>query len=47
MRTPQCDFGASPLGDAVVAATGRHSVSQGPGLGVDPDFTILERYRVR
>jgi D-galactarolactone cycloisomerase len=42
-----CDLGASPLGDAVVARDGRLSVPQGPGLGVDPDLEMLERYRVR
>lgn len=42
-----CDLGASPLGDAVVAVEGRLDVPQGPGLGVDPDPAILERYRVR
>ena len=42
-----CDLATSPLGDAVVATNGRLRVPQGPGLGVDPDLTILERYRVR
>ena len=42
-----CDLKASPLGDAVAAVNGRLSVPQGPGLGVDPDLAILERYRVR
>jgi L-alanine-DL-glutamate epimerase-like enolase superfamily enzyme len=41
-----CDLGASPLGDAVVATSGRLNVPQGPGLGVEPDLAILERYRV-
>ena len=42
-----CDLKASPLGDAVAAVNGRLGVPQGPGLGVDPDLAILERYRVR
>ena len=42
-----CDLEASPLGDAVVAKDGRLTVPQGPGLGVDPDPTVLEKYRVR
>ena len=42
-----CDLKASPLGDAAAAVNGRLSVPQGPGLGVDPDLAILERYRVR
>jgi D-galactarolactone cycloisomerase len=42
-----CDLLESPLGDAVVAKDGRLRVPQGPGLGVDPDLAILERYRVR
>ena len=42
-----CDLKASPLGDAVAAVNGRLSVPQGPGLGVDPNLAILERYRVR
>lgn len=41
-----CDLLASPLGEAVVAKDGRLPVPTGPGLGVDPDLGVLERYRV-
>ena len=42
-----CDLKASPLGNAVAAVNGRLSVPQGPGLGVEPNLAVLERYRVR
>ena len=36
---------ASPYGDAMVAKDGKVRVPQGPGLGVDPDMAIVEKYR--
>ena len=36
---------ASPYGDAMVARNGRVAVPSGPGLGVDPDMKIVEKYR--
>lgn len=40
-----CDFADNPLGDAIHPAKGRIAVPQQPGLGVDPDPRILERFR--
>lgn len=40
------DLEASPYHDAVRARDGRLSVPTGPGLGLDPDMEILERYRL-
>jgi L-alanine-DL-glutamate epimerase-like enolase superfamily enzyme len=37
---------ASPYHDAVRARQGRLSVPPGPGLGLDPDMEILNRYRL-
>jgi len=37
---------ASPYHDAIMAQSGRVTVPQGPGLGMDPDPEILERYAV-
>src|SRR5215468_6463723 len=36
---------ASPFGDAMTAKDGKVSVPQGPGLGVEPDMKIVEKYR--
>jgi len=36
---------ASPYGDAMVAKDGKVRVPQGPGLGVEPDMAIVEKYR--
>ena len=36
---------ASPYGDAMVAKDGRVRVPTGPGLGVDPDMAVVEKYR--
>lgn len=36
---------ASPYGDAMVAKDGKVRVPTGPGLGVDPDMSIVEKYR--
>jgi D-galactarolactone cycloisomerase len=40
-----CDFAANPLGDAIHPRNGRIAVPQGPGLGLDPDPTMLEKAR--
>jgi D-galactarolactone cycloisomerase len=37
---------ASPFGDRLAAAKGRVAVPQGPGLGCDPDPSVIDRYRV-
>jgi len=39
------NFEASPYGDAMVAKDGKISVPQGPGLGVEPDMWLVEKYR--
>jgi D-galactarolactone cycloisomerase len=36
---------ASPYGDAMLAANGKVAVPTGPGLGVEPDMAIVEKYR--
>lgn len=36
---------ASPYGDSMVAKNGKVSVPTGPGLGVEPDMKIVEKYR--
>ena len=36
---------ASPYGGAMLAADGKVNVPTGPGLGVEPDMAIVERYR--
>lgn len=40
------DLEASPLHDAVIAQSGTFAVPDGPGLGVDPDMSLLRRYAV-
>ncbi len=40
------DLEASPYHDAVVARNGLVSVPQGPGLGLDPDLSVMKRYQV-
>jgi D-galactarolactone cycloisomerase len=40
-----CDLGASPMGDAILATEGFMSVPTGPGLGVEIDLQVIERYR--
>jgi L-alanine-DL-glutamate epimerase-like enolase superfamily enzyme len=40
------DLEASPYHDAVRARQGRLSVPPGPGLGLDPDMEVLNRYRL-
>lgn len=39
-----CDFDENPFGAAIDPVNGRIAVPQGPGLGVDPDPGILERF---
>ena len=36
---------ANPFGDAMLAKEGKVRVPQGPGLGVEPDMKIVEKYR--
>jgi D-galactarolactone cycloisomerase len=36
---------ASPYGDSMVAKDGKVRVPAGPGLGVEPDMKIVEKYR--
>jgi D-galactarolactone cycloisomerase len=40
------DLAASPLGDIIYPVNGRMAVPDGPGLGVEVDMKILNRYRV-
>ena len=40
------DFEAELYGDAAVVRDGRLRVPAGPGLGVDPDPAVIDRYRV-
>lgn len=39
-----CELEASPFGTAVTATNGRVSIPDGPGLGVEPDMTVVEKY---
>jgi len=36
---------ANPFGDAMQTKEGKVRVPQGPGLGVEPDMKIVEKYR--
>jgi L-alanine-DL-glutamate epimerase-like enolase superfamily enzyme len=40
------DLAASPYHDAVRAKDGRLRVPDGPGLGIEPDMEVIERYRL-
>lgn len=40
------DLEASPYHDAVRARGGRLAVPDGPGLGVEPDMEVIDRYRL-
>ena len=40
------DLEASPYHDAIRARNGRMTVPDGPGLGLDPDMQVIERYRL-
>jgi D-galactarolactone cycloisomerase len=42
-----CDLEASPIGNWVRAEDGYLRVPNGPGLGVEPDLAVLEKYRIR
>src|SRR5262245_1105416 len=35
---------ANPFGDAMLARDGKVQVPQGPGLGVEPDMAVVEKY---
>jgi L-alanine-DL-glutamate epimerase-like enolase superfamily enzyme len=39
------DLEANPYGDAMVAKNGTIQVPRGPGLGIEPDMTIVDKYR--
>ena len=41
-----CDFADNPLGEAIHPRQGRIAVPQGPGLGVDPEPSLIEKLRV-
>ena len=41
-----CDFAVNPLHDAIHPCEGRIAVPQGPGLGVEPDASVIEQLRV-
>ena len=41
-----CDLGASPMGDAINTVDGFMKVPQGPGLGVEIDEAVIEKYRI-
>jgi L-alanine-DL-glutamate epimerase-like enolase superfamily enzyme len=43
---PFLDLEARPYGDAGVPRDGSIAVPQGPGLGMDPDAQVIQRYRV-
>jgi len=36
---------ASPYGAAMLATNGKVRVPTGPGLGIEPDLAIVEKYR--
>ena len=40
------DLQASPYHDAVRARGGRIAVPSGPGLGLEPDMAVIDRYRL-
>jgi L-alanine-DL-glutamate epimerase-like enolase superfamily enzyme len=42
-----CELGASPFGNAVLPAGGVLTVPSGPGLGCDPDRSVLRDFAVR
>ncbi len=41
-----CDFAATPFGEQIIPRDGVFAVPQEPGLGKDPDATIIARTRV-
>jgi L-alanine-DL-glutamate epimerase-like enolase superfamily enzyme len=40
------DLEQTLYGDAITPRNGQIAVPQGPGLGIDPDPKVIERYRV-
>jgi len=40
-----CDLAANPVGDAIAVRDGEFAVPQGPGLGFEPDASVIERYQ--
>jgi len=41
------DFAVNPMHDAINPdSKGRFAVPQGPGLGIDPDFAVIEKLRI-
>ena len=40
-----CNLGASPMGEGIYAVDGFMTVPEGPGLGIDIDLAIIEKYR--
>ncbi len=41
------DLEANPLGDALTPKDGRVAVPTGPGLGIDPDPTVISTYQLK
>ena len=41
-----CDFESELYGGATLPKDGRVKVPRGPGLGIEPDLDVIERYRV-
>ena len=41
-----CDFDEELFGAATVPVNGRVKVPKGPGLGLEPDPSIIDRFRV-
>jgi L-alanine-DL-glutamate epimerase-like enolase superfamily enzyme len=41
-----CDFAINPLHEAIQPCSGRMTVPQGPGLGVEPDAKVIEQLRI-
>jgi D-galactarolactone cycloisomerase len=42
-----CDFEAELYGGATTPRQGKVAVPTAPGLGLDPDLGVIDRYRVR
>ncbi len=41
-----CDFDLNPLHDAIHPREGRIAVPPAPGLGVEPDGSVIEQLRI-
>ena len=41
-----CDFETELYGEAMVPKQGKIKVPRGPGLGLDPDPAVLDKFRV-